>query len=166
MNRLSYLVLSNLLVILVFSSLPKSTQVEIKNVTESVVEQTMTIYEEELEETTKKETSFWVITGYCSCAECCGEYSYGRPIDENGNEIVYGASGRQLVPYYSCACDSSIPFGTIMRVCFENGGEIVVEVMDRGGAVNGNHIDLYCYDHEQALSIGKQTVEVEIIEWG
>lgn len=32
------------------------------------------------------------ITAYCSCEICCEQYADNRPLDENGNEIVYGAA--------------------------------------------------------------------------
>jgi hypothetical protein len=31
---------------------------------------------------------------YCSCSVCCEQYASNRPIDKDGNEIVYTASGK------------------------------------------------------------------------
>ena len=33
------------------------------------------------------------LTAYCSCEKCCGIWAKNRPMDENGEQIVLGASG-------------------------------------------------------------------------
>ncbi|MBT3194322.1 MAG: 3D domain-containing protein, partial [Verrucomicrobia bacterium] len=50
------------------------------------------------------------------------------------------------------------PFGTIMHI--EGYGYGRVE--DRGGAIKGNHIDLFFHSHKQALQWGKQTKRVRV----
>lgn len=88
------------------------------------------------------------ITNYCSCAKCCGHYAYDRPKDENGNDIVKGASGRRLIPNYSIAVDTSvIPMGTKVVIAGH-----VYRADDVGGGVKGKHIDRYYSSHQQALS--------------
>lgn len=95
-------------------------------------------------------------TAYCSCAACCGQYSYNRPLNENGNEIVIGASGQVLTPGYSIAVDPYvIPYGTIVVI---DGKEYIAQ--DCGGAVRGNCIDFYFASHEEALNFGRQQKEV------
>lgn len=93
------------------------------------------------------------ITVYCACRKCCGKYADNRPLDENGNPIVYGAHGRILVPQYSIATDPRIiPSGTKVII---NGK--VYRADDTGGAVKGNVIDVYCgTDHSEALKIASQ----------
>nr|DAH53412.1 MAG TPA: lytic transglycosylase [Caudoviricetes sp.] len=96
----------------------------------------------------------FVATAYCSCSSCCGKYAYNRP-----NGIVYGAAGRELVEGYSIAVDPSvIPYGTIVRT--ENGKEYRAD--DCGGAIKGNHIDIYFADHQKALKWGKQTIRINL----
>lgn len=93
-------------------------------------------------------------TAYCSCAACCGQYSYNRPLDENGNAIVYGASGQALTPGYSIATDPSIiPYGTVVVI---DGKEYIAQ--DTG--VYGYAIDFYFASHEEALNFGRQQKEV------
>lgn len=88
------------------------------------------------------------ITNYCSCAICCGQYAYGRPVDANGETIVKGASGRRLIPNYSIAVDTSvIPMGS--KVVIDG---YVYRADDVGSAVKGKHIDRYYSSHQQALS--------------
>ena len=75
------------------------------------------------------------ITYYCSCAICCGRVSHTT------------ASGAPTVEGVTIAADPSIPFGTKLKI---NGH--VYTVQDRGGAIRGNHIDIYVSSHSKALS--------------
>ena len=86
------------------------------------------------------------ITAYCSCKKCCGKWALNRPKDENGNDIVYGASGNVLVPGYSVAVDPKvIPYGSKVYI---NGQEYIAH--DCGGKIDGNDIDVYFSDHKEA----------------
>lgn len=100
------------------------------------------------------------LTAYCSCEKCCGYWATVRPKDENGNSIVYTASGRVAEVGYTVAADTNIlSFGTKVYI---NGHEY--EVQDRGGAIKGNKIDVYFADHQDALNFGVQYAEVFILE--
>ena len=102
----------------------------------------------------------FTLTAYCSCEVCCGEYALNRPIDENGNEIVYGASGTRLVAGVSIAVDPYvIPYGSEVMI---NGNTYVAQ--DTGGAINGNRIDVYFDNHEEAWNFGLQYAEVFLIK--
>lgn len=79
--------------------------------------------------------SFW-ITHYCPCEQCCGV---------GGGH--HTASGTVPTVGRTCAADRSIPFGTQLSV---NGHVYTVE--DRGGAVNGNHLDIFVSNHAEAQS--------------
>ena len=100
------------------------------------------------------------VTYYCACSKCCGKWAYNRPKDENGNAIVYGASGNALEPMQSAACDASVPFGTKFEIELDNGETLKVSCADRGGAVFGAHIDVYVGSdknaHKRALKYGKR----------
>ena len=87
------------------------------------------------------------ITGYDTCARCCGNT---RGITASGTTATVGRT---------CAASKDIPFGT--RLWIEGIGERVVE--DRGGAVNGKKIDVLCADHPACYAI-TGTYEVYIIE--
>lgn len=102
----------------------------------------------------------FVLTAYCSCEKCCGEYALNRPIDENGNEIVKTASGAIAKANYTIAADTSVlPFGTKVRI---NGHSY--EVQDRGGAIKNKRIDVYFADHESAKKFGKQKKTVFLVK--
>lgn len=85
----------------------------------------------------------FVLTGYCPCIICCGKT----------NGIT--ASGTHAMPGHTIAADSRFAFGTKMII---NG--IVYTVEDRGGAIVGNHIDIFFQTHQEAVNFGKQVADV------
>ena len=85
------------------------------------------------------------ITAYCSCSKCCGK-STGRT-----------ASGTKATAGRTVAAPSNFAFGTKLSI---NGKEYVVE--DRGGAINGNRIDIYVSSHSAALRWGVKYLPVEV----
>lgn len=87
------------------------------------------------------------ITGYDTCARCCGNT---RGITASGTTATVGRT---------CAAPKDIPFGA--RLWIEGIGERVVE--DRGGAVHGKKLDVLCADHPACYAI-TGTYEVYIIE--
>lgn len=98
------------------------------------------------------------ITAYCSCVRCCSIWAKNRPLDENGKEIVYTASGERAEAGKTIAVDTSvIPFGTEVRI-----GDTVYTAQDTGSAVKGNVIDVYFDSHEDAVRHGVKRLEVEV----
>lgn len=98
----------------------------------------------------------FLVTHYCSCQICCGEYAIGRPVDENGNEIVYTAIGGIAEHDKTIAVDPNvIPWGTTVII---NGKEYLAN--DSGKLIKGNRIDIYINDHEEANERGKFYAEV------
>lgn len=98
------------------------------------------------------------ITAYCSCVRCCSIWAKNRPLDENGKEIVYTASGERAEAGKTIAVDTSvIPFGTEVRI-----GDTVYTAQDTGSAVKGNVIDIYFDSHEDAVRHGVKRLEVEV----
>ena len=96
------------------------------------------------------------VTAYCSCEKCCGVWAINRPEGK-----VYGAAGKELVSGYSVAVDRELyEFGT--KFVDKDGNEY--EAADVGGAVKGNHLDLYMSDHQEALDWGVKTLELAVIE--
>lgn len=102
----------------------------------------------------------YTITAYCPCEICCGYWATTRPLDENGEPIIYTASGALAKAGVTIAVDPTvIPHGTSVWFEGPNGmNEYIAQ--DTGGAVNGDHIDLYFDSHEEALAWGTQTREV------
>lgn len=96
------------------------------------------------------------LTAYCSCEKCCGIYGKNRPTRADGTPIVYTANMSEAKQGLTVAADTSVlPYGTRIMI---NGH--VYEVQDCGGAVKGNHIDVYFESHQEALEFGVQTAKV------
>ncbi len=96
------------------------------------------------------------LTAYCSCEKCCGQWALNRPVDEEGHQIVIGASGEELVEGVSIAVDKEvIPYGTTVLI---NDREYIAH--DCGGAIKDNRIDVYFGNHQDALEFGVQHAEV------
>ncbi|MHC5164498.1 MAG: 3D domain-containing protein [Planctomycetota bacterium] len=91
------------------------------------------------------------VTGYCPCSKCCGDFSDG--ITANNHRIQPGD--------VFVAADKLYPFGTKMVIEGYNSSQ-AVKVMDRGGAIKGNRLDLFFHTHQQALEWGVQHLDVLI----
>ena len=87
------------------------------------------------------------ITAYCSCAKCCGKTT-GRT-----------ASGTQATAGRTVAAPAKFAFGTKLNI----GGHIYT-VEDRGGAIQGNRIDIYVSSHSAALQWGVKYLPVSVAE--
>ena len=98
------------------------------------------------------------VTAYCPCAKCCGKHSYNRPVDENGDPIIYTSSGVRAMPGYTLGMSKEFAYGTKVFIP----GVGMCEVQDRGGAVKGNVIDLFCATHEEACKWGRKSIQVKI----
>lgn len=89
---------------------------------------------------------YYTLTYYCSCAKCCGKT----------NGIT--AWGTKATAGRTIATSKEFAFGTKLII---NGHEYTVE--DRGGAIQGNKIDVYVDSHSEALKLGvKKNVPVYI----
>jgi 3D (Asp-Asp-Asp) domain-containing protein len=92
-----------------------------------------------------------LVTAYCPCTECCGPGAIGvtasgRPVSANGGRFV--------------AADADIPFGAFLVIPGYNDGK-PVEVLDRGGAIKGDHLDVFFPTHEQAKRWGAKWLVVD-----
>ena len=91
------------------------------------------------------------VTAYCPCSQCCGEFSDG--ITACGHEIQPGDT--------FVAADRRYPFGTEMLIPGYSTGQ-PVKVLDRGGAIKGNRLDVFFATHEEALEWGVQYLTVNV----
>ena len=87
------------------------------------------------------------VTAYCPCSKCCGK-STGRT-----------ASGTKATPGRTVAASSKFAFGTKLNI-----GGHVYTVEDRGGAVNGNKIDIFVSSHSKALAWGVRYLPVSVVK--
>lgn len=93
------------------------------------------------------------VTAYCACPKCCGPNAMGitasgKPVSHNHGRFV--AADTRL-----------LPFGTRLSIPGYHGG-IEVEVIDRGGAIKGNKLDVFFPSHEQAKQWGRQRLLVTV----
>lgn len=95
-----------------------------------------------------KNIGTYKITGYCGCSSCCGK----------SDGIT--ASGTRATAGRTIAADTStLPFGTKVVI---DGHTYTVE--DVGGAINGNHIDVYFSSHSKALQWGVRYCDVYVVK--
>jgi 3D (Asp-Asp-Asp) domain-containing protein len=95
------------------------------------------------------------VTAYCACKKCCGPRAQGltasgRRIDYNGGRFV--AADTRL-----------LKFNTKLLVPGYAAGQ-PVEVIDRGGAIKGNKLDVFFDSHDQARKWGRQWLLVTVLE--
>lgn len=132
--------------------------------TTSTTEQTDPTVETTTPVTTAPSEEKWIeftATAYCPCEKCCGVWATKRPLDENGNPIVYGATGIVLRQGVSVAADTSTyPMGTQLEI----EGMGIYTVQDRGGSIKGNRIDIYFDNHDEAVVFGVQTIRVRVVK--
>ena len=99
-------------------------------------------------------------TAYCSCGKCCGVWALKRPLDENGQPIVYTATMTVAEQGRTIAVDPTvIPYGTRLEC---DGNVYVAE--DCGAAIKGNEIDVYFEDHTEAQKFGRQRLTLTVLE--
>lgn len=91
------------------------------------------------------------LTAYCACGICCDGYALNRPKDENGNPIIYTASGAIAQAGVTIGTDPEvIPYGTEVYIS----GLGWRTSHDTGGGIGTQHIDVYMDSHEAALNSG------------
>ena len=91
------------------------------------------------------------VTAYCPCRKCCGRYSGGRTA--SGHTIRQGDT--------FVAADGMHLFGTEMVVPGYNDSR-PVEVLDRGGAIRGNRLDVFFNSHHKAKQWGVKYLPVKV----
>ena len=96
---------------------------------------------------TTGETKIFKVTAYCSCAKCCGKAT-GRT-----------AAGTQATAGHTVAASGQFAFGTKLII---NGQQYTVE--DRGGAIQGNRIDIYMNSHAEAVAWGVKYLPVQVAQ--
>jgi 3D (Asp-Asp-Asp) domain-containing protein len=89
------------------------------------------------------------VTAYCACPRCCGRFADG--LTACGYRI---RPGDRFV-----AADKGLPFGMEIIVPGYNADRPVV-VLDRGGLITGNRLDVYFDTHQQAKNWGVKYLDV------
>lgn len=86
--------------------------------------------------------------------------AYTSAADECGNSKGITASGIKVAVKRTIACPPTFPFGARLEI--EGYGTFVCE--DRGGAIKGNHIDIYVETKSEAFAFGRQNLTAKIVQ--
>jgi 3D (Asp-Asp-Asp) domain-containing protein len=96
-------------------------------------------------------------TAYCSCVKCC---------DKDPSDQWYGitASGKKA-KWGTVAVDREIiKLGSKLRI--DSFPETIFRAEDVGGAIKGNHIDVWFPSHQEAIQFGVQNIVVQVVRSG
>jgi 3D (Asp-Asp-Asp) domain-containing protein len=86
--------------------------------------------------------------------------AYTAAADECGKSDGITASGIKVAEKRTLACPPNFPFGT--KIAIEGLGEYRCE--DRGGAIKGNHIDIYMQTKKEAFSFGRRNLIAQVVK--
>ena len=86
--------------------------------------------------------------------------AYTAAADECGKSDGITASGIKVGEKRTLACPPSYPFGAKIKI--EGVGTLVCE--DRGGAIKGNHFDIYVETKKEAFAFGRRNLLAEVVE--
>jgi len=85
--------------------------------------------------------------------------AYTAAADECGKSDGITASGLKVKENHTIACPPQFPLGT--KINIEGYGNFVCE--DRGGAIKGNHFDIYMQTKNQAFAFGRRNLMAEVV---
>lgn len=86
--------------------------------------------------------------------------AYTAAADECGKSDGITASGNKVQENRTLACPKQYKFGT--RIKIDGMGTYVCE--DRGGAIKGNHFDIYMQTKKQAFAFGRRNLVAMVVE--
>ncbi|MFA5776949.1 MAG: 3D domain-containing protein [Parcubacteria group bacterium] len=86
--------------------------------------------------------------------------AYTAAADECGKSDGITASGIKVGEKRTLACPPSYPFGAKIKI--EGVGTLICE--DRGGAIKGNHFDIYVETKKEAFAFGRRNLLAEVVE--
>ncbi|MFC1618197.1 3D domain-containing protein [Patescibacteria group bacterium] len=90
--------------------------------------------------------------------------AYSSSPDEcSGNPNVTASGAR--THWGTVASSSNLPFGTKLRIK-DIDPDAIFTVEDRGGAIQGNRLDIWYPSKAAALQFGRRTLEVEVLSLG
>jgi 3D (Asp-Asp-Asp) domain-containing protein len=95
------------------------------------------------------------VTAYCACKRCCGPRAQG--ITASGKRVNFNG-GR-----FVAADPKVLKFNTRLLIPGYADGQ-PVQVIDKGGAIKGNKLDVFFDSHQRARQWGRQKLVVTVIE--
>jgi 3D (Asp-Asp-Asp) domain-containing protein len=85
--------------------------------------------------------------------------AYTAAADECGKSDGITASGIKVEEKRTLACPPQYPFGAKIKI--EGVGTLTCE--DRGGAIKGNHFDIYVETKKEAFAFGRKNLTAEVV---
>lgn len=98
----------------------------------------------------QKETAIYCVTAYCPCEKCCEKWCDG--VTASGHIIKDDDA--------FVAAPPELAFGGMVMVPGYNNNR-PVPILDRGRAIQGNRLDVFFGDHDEALAWGVREFEVK-----
>jgi 3D (Asp-Asp-Asp) domain-containing protein len=95
------------------------------------------------------------VTAYCPCRKCCGPKAQG--ITASGKRINFNDG------FFVAADKNVFDFHTRLQIPGYANGQ-TVPVLDRGGAIKGNKLDVFFPTHSEALKWGRRRIAITILE--
>lgn len=86
--------------------------------------------------------------------------AYTAAADECGKSDGITASGLKVSEKRTLACPPNFPFGAKIQI----DGMGVYNCEDRGGAIKGNHIDIYMETKTEAFAFGRRNLIAQIVQ--
>jgi 3D (Asp-Asp-Asp) domain-containing protein len=86
--------------------------------------------------------------------------AYTAAADECGKSDGITASGLKVKEGRTIACPPNFPLGTKIKI--KGMGTYTCE--DRGGAIKGNHIDIYVQTKKEAFAFGRRNLIAEVVQ--
>ena len=124
---------------------------------QKIESQELTLEEKILNNWKTKQTNLW--TNLPKEEFVINASAYTASVDECGKSDGKTASGLQVTEKRTLACPREYPFGTVISI--EGMGEYRCE--DRGGAIKGNHIDIYVKTKSEAFAFGRQNLVARVV---
>lgn len=115
-------------------------------------------YEQTLEKWKVKQQTLW--SSLPENAFTINASAYTAAADECGNSKGITASGIKVQEQRTLACPSIYPFGA--KISIEGYGIFTCE--DRGGAIKGNHFDIYMKTKQEAFAFGRRNLTAQVIQ--
>ena len=85
--------------------------------------------------------------------------AYTAAADECGWNTGITASGLKVKENHTIACPPEFPFGAKIEI----EGYGIYSCEDRGGAIKGNHIDIYMETKAEAFAFGRRNLTAEVV---
>ena len=118
----------------------------------------MTLEEKVLDRWKQKQTHLW--NNLPKERFIINASAYTAAADECGKNDGITSSGLKVEENRTLACPPAYPFGA--KIAIEGVG--VLRCEDRGGAIKGNHFDIYMETKSDAFAFGRRNLVAEVVE--